>query len=291
MARRSRTIRQDRSSRVAPTLPTGPVPIDTGTAHVEPDPDHAARVTLHVNGVPSSCLDLDDPGFLAFEYLQQMAAVVDLLPAGPVRALHLGAAGCALPRQIEHVRPASRQLGVDIDARLLTLVREWFSLPRSPRLRLRADDGGRALASLPAGSFDVVVRDAFDGDRTPDHLVGEDFAAAALRVLRPGGVLLANCADRPPLDLARREAVALAETFGPGCAPQGRLGLIAEPGVLKGRRYGNVVLAAVRAGGSEGSPGARVDLREASLARALRSLPVPARLLTDGEVARFAGLG
>lgn len=295
MARRSRP-RPDRSSRTAPTVPREPVPIDTGTAHVEHDPDHPARMTLHVNGVPSSCVDLADPGFLAFEYLQQMAAVIDLLPPGPVRALHLGAAGCALPRQVEHVRPGSRQLGVDIDARLLTLVREWFDLPRSPRLRLRADDAGHALTALPAASFDVVVRDVFDGDRTPDHLVGPEFAAAAHRVLRPGGVLLANCADRPPLHLARRETAALTEVFGPAGVGTGRLGLVAEPAVLKGRRYGNVVLAAVRGpAGDDGEAVHRtetdvVDLRDAGLARDLRSLPVPARLLTGDEVARFAGL-
>jgi SAM-dependent methyltransferase len=291
MARRSRTTRPERSSRAAPTVPAVPVPIDTGTAYVEPDPDHPARVTLHVNGVPSSCLDLDDPGFLAFEYLQQMAAVVDQLPPGPVRALHLGAAGCALPRQVEHVRPGSRQLGVDIDARLLTLVREWFDLPRSPRLRLRADDAGHALAELPASSFDVVVRDVFDGDRTPDHLVGPEFAAAAHRVLRPGGLLLVNCADRPPLNVARRETAALADAFGADSARSGRLGLVAEPAVLKGRRYGNVVLAAVRAPDDTRDAGTdRVDLRDAGLARDLRSLPVPARLLTTDDVARFAGL-
>ncbi|WP_391540494.1 spermidine synthase, partial [Isoptericola variabilis] len=122
MARRTRP-RRSPGSPEAPTLPEGPVEIDTGTAHLERDPDHPERVTLHVNGVPSSALDLADPGFLAFEYMQQMAAVLALLPPGPLRVLHLGAAGCALARYVEHERPGSRQLGVDVDARLTTLVR------------------------------------------------------------------------------------------------------------------------------------------------------------------------
>jgi len=292
------------------------VSIDTGTARVERDPDHPDRVTLHVNGVPSSALDLADPGFLDFEYMQQMAAVLAGLPAGPLRVLHLGAAGCALARYVEHERPGSRQLGVDVDARLLELVRGWFALPRAPRLRLRADDAGRALASVPPASFDVVVRDVFAGDRTPDHLADAGFAAAAHRALRPGGVLLANCADRPPLRLARREAALLADAFGPdatngtdttGAADAGRLGVIAEHAVLKGRRYGNLVLVAVRAqpssgsgtddtadgdkkGDGAGSLGEAVlDLDDAGLARRLRSLPVPARLLAGDELARFAG--
>jgi SAM-dependent methyltransferase len=223
------------------------VPISTGTAEVVRDPDFPQRVTLHVNGVPSSSLDLADPGFLDFEYMQQMAAFVALLPPGPLRVLHLGAAGSAFARHVEHERPGSRQLGVDLDPRLLELVREWFALPRSPLLRLRADDAGRALASARDASYDVVVRDVFAGDRTPEHLVGTGFAAEAHRVLRPGGVLLVNCADRPPLTTARREVASLAEAFGPDAAAQGRLAAVAEPAILKGRRYGNLVLAAVRA--------------------------------------------
>nr|WP_240643938.1 fused MFS/spermidine synthase [Antribacter gilvus] len=288
----------------------GQVPIDTGTAEVVRDPDHPERVTLHVNGVPSSSLDLDDPGFLDFEYMQQMAAVVALLPGGPLRVLHLGAAGSAFARHVEHERPDSRQLGVDLDSRLLELVRAWFALPRAPRLRLRADDAGRALASLPDESYDVVVRDVFAGDSTPGHLVGSGFAAEARRVLRPGGVLLVNCADRPPLTIARREVATLAAVFGPDAAGQGRLAAVAEPAVLKGRRYGNVVLAAVRAlpepeeattaapgtsaavgqrRGTGDATGTALDLREPALGRALRTLAVPATLLVGDEATRFAG--
>ncbi|GAA1732842.1 fused MFS/spermidine synthase [Isoptericola hypogeus] len=292
-----RTGRRHPASREAPTLPVGPVEIDTGTATVEPDTDRPNLVTLHVNGVPSSALDLDDPGFLSFEYMQQMAAFLALLPPGPLRVLHLGAAGCALARHVEHERPGSRQLGVDVDARLLELVRGWFDLPRSPALRLRADDAGHALTTLQPGSFDVVVRDVFAGDRTPDHLADEGFAAAARRALRPGGVLLANCADRPPLHLARRELVTLAGVFGDDAAHAGRLAAVAEPAVLKGRRYGNVVLAAVRPavdpnGDQDGPAGAgALDLADPALARALRTLAVPAHLLTGDDVVRFAGLG
>jgi hypothetical protein len=100
MARRSTRRRPSSSAPLTlpAELPDGPVPIDTGTAEVIRDPDFPQRVTLHVNGVPSSSLDLADPGFLDFEYMQQMAAFVALLPPGPLRVLHLGAAGSAFAR-------------------------------------------------------------------------------------------------------------------------------------------------------------------------------------------------
>jgi SAM-dependent methyltransferase len=318
MARRSTRRRPSSSAPLTlpAELPVGPVPISTGTAEVVRDPDFPQRVTLHVNGVPSSSLDLADPGFLDFEYMQQMAAFVALLPAGPLRVLHLGAAGSAFARHVEHERPGSRQLGVDLDARLLELVREWFALPRSPLLRLRADDAGRAIASARDESYDVVVRDVFAGDRTPAHLVGTGFAAQAHRVLRPGGILLVNCADKPPLATARREVASLATAFGPDAATTGRLAAVAEPGILKGRRYGNLVLAAVRElpeeppaarederpgdprgsaqGGTQGRRGqvddpVRPDLRDPRLGRVLRTLAVPATLLAGDDAVAFAG--
>ena len=90
--------------------------------------------------------------------------------------------------------------------------------------------------------------------------------------LRPGGVYLANCADRPPLALARTEAATIASVFR-------HTALVAEPGVLRGRRYGNVVLV--------GTDDEQL-LSSATLARSLRSLPVPARLLVDDQVTAFA---
>lgn len=253
--------------------PAGPVPIATGTAELVRERDDPHGVTLMVNGVPSSHLDLADPTRLEFEYMQQMAAIAERLAPGPVSAIHLGAAGCALPRALDASRPGSRQLAVDIDPVLAELVRRWFDLPRSPALRIRVGDARAVLAALPDGGADLVVRDAFAGDGTPPHLATAEFTAEVARVLRPGGVYLANCADRPPLALARSEAATVATIFR-HCA------VVAEPGVLRGRRYGNVVIA-----GTDDPD----LLGGAALARALRTLPVPARIVVDDELAELVG--
>lgn len=299
--RRARGGTRPRGAESVHELPAGEVQTSTGTAELVPDPDGSTGVTLMVNGVPSSHLDLADPGLLTFEYMQQMAAVLGALPAGPLRVVHLGAAGCTLARYVEHERPDSRQIAVDLDADLVARVREWFALPRAPRLRLRAGDARAELATLPDSSVDVVVRDVFAGDTTPAHVTTVGFVREALRVLRPGGVYLANCADRPPLALVRRElatAAAALTPFSTGATTEGRIGLIAEPGQLKGRRYGNLVLVVVRpvddATSADGNQAAQDDpvpfgLDDPGLARALRSLPVPATLLAGEEVRRFTG--
>jgi spermidine synthase len=253
------------------------VPIASGTAELVTTPDDPTAVTLMVNGVPSSHLDLADPLRLDFEYMQQMAAVLDAVPAGdgPFRAVHLGAAGCAMARWVDARRPGSRQVAVDLDPILVDLVRGWFDLPRSPALRLRAGDARIQLESLADSSADAVLRDVFAGDRTPEHVATVEFTASVHRVLRAGGVYLANCADRPPLGLARDEVATVSEVFA-------HVGLVAEPGVLRGRRYGNLLLIGTDDPALLDDPG---------LARALRSLPVPARLLVGDELHEFARRG
>ena len=280
--RSGRTAGRRASGAPGPALPTGPVQTSTGLVELVPDRDEPRLVTLLLDGVPSSALHLDHPERLDFEYMQQMAAALALLRPGPLRVVHLGAAGCALARHVEAVRPGSHQLAVDLDALLLERAREWFALPRAPRLRLRAGDARQVLAGLPSASADVVVRDAFAGGATPAHLTTVEFHEDVARVLRPGGLYLANVADRPPLASARAEVGAVLATAvaGNGAA------LLAEPGVLRGRRYGNLVLVAQRTGaGDQEADG--VDL--GSLARTARTLPVPVRVLTGAELEAFVG--
>lgn len=263
-------------------LPEDPVRIDTGTAELRRSPDDPRAVTLYVNGVPSSHLDLDDPTWLEFEYMQHMAAIIDHTTDTALDAVHLGAAGCALPRWLDAVRPGSRQVAVDVDGRLLELVRTWFALPRSPRLRLRPGEARAVLAALPTASADVVVRDVFAPDTTPAHLTTVEFLEEVVRVLRPGGLYLANCADRPPLALARAEAATVAAVLRDPL-------LVAEPGQLRGRRYGNLVLAGRAPGGATARTPATPWVDAPALARSLRTLAVPAALLTGADLAAFAG--
>ena len=95
--------------------------------------------------------------------------------------------------------------------------------------------------------------------------------AQVARVLRPGGVYLVNTADRPPLAGARAELATIDRCFAD-------VVVIAEPGLLRGRGYGNLVVAATDDLDLLSSP---------ALARAIRSLPAPARLLRDEELAGF----
>ena len=197
--------------------------------------------TIVVDGHPQSHVNLDDPADLGFEYLLQMALVLDTLPPPPPARLavtHVGGAGLSLARYVAASRPGSPQLVFEPDEELTSLVRRELPLPRGHRIRVRPLDGRAGIAGLAEESAGVVVVDAYAGGRVPARLTTAEALAALRRVLTPRGVLLANLADEPGLRFVARVAATAA---GQGL---GHLALVGTHDVLKGRRFGNVVLVA-----------------------------------------------
>ncbi|MDT0274810.1 spermidine synthase [Blastococcus goldschmidtiae] len=253
--------------------PPGPVPVAGGTAELLADADRDGSWVLMVNGTPQSHVDLADPTHLEFEYVRRIGHVLDLAAAAgePLDVVHLGGGALTLPRYVATTRPGSRQRVVEIDQPLTDLVREYLPLPRNARVRVRAADARAALVTLHPASADVVVTDVFAGARTPAHLTTVEFAREVARVLRPGGIYAANVADGPPLRFARGQVATLRQVFRHVC-------LLAEPGTMRGRRFGNLVAVA-----SDG------ELPLAGLSRACARDPMPARVVDGEDLERFAG--
>jgi len=252
--------------------------VGSGVAELVPDLSRTASWLLFLDGIPQSQVDLDDPGYLEFEYVRRIGHVADLaFPAGePLRVLHLGGGAMTLPRYIAHTRPGSRQLVAELDAELTRLVRRHLPLarkrgaPAGQPVRVRAGDAREVLESVAAASYDLVISDVFAGARTPFHLTTAEYVSAVARALRPGGVYAVNVADGPPLEYARGAVATVRSVFRETC-------MIAEAGVLRGRRLGNLVLAA----------SAR-PLPCDQLRRAAAADPFPARLLDGADLERFA---
>jgi spermidine synthase len=254
-------------------LPPGPTPVLGGTAELLGDADRDGSWVLLVDGTPQSHVDLDDPTHLEFEYVRRMGHVLDLAgeEGRPLDVVHLGGGALTLPRYVAATRPGSRQRVAEIDEPLTELVRAHLPLPRDARVRVRAADAREALTALRAGSADVVVVDVFAGSRTPAHLTTVEFAREAHRVLRPGGVLVANVADGPPLAFAKRQVATMRALFAEVC-------LIAEPGTFRGRRFGNLVAVASDA-----------PLPVSGLVRRCAADPMPSRVVAGDDLVRFAG--
>ncbi|WP_449407655.1 spermidine synthase [Microbacterium maritypicum] len=242
-----------------------------GIARIVPS-EFTSGFELIVDDTPQSHVDLDDPTHLHFEYIVRMGAVIDQLPDGPLTAVHLGAGALTIPRYVEATRPGSRQQVIELEAPLAALVREHLPLPRGAAIRVRIGDARDGVGRLPAalhGSCDLVVSDVYSGAQTPAHLTSVEFYRELRELLRPDGVLLVNVADGPGLAFARRQVATIAEVL-----PE--IGVLADTQVLKGRRFGNLVIAASAA-----------PLPTEWLPRMLAAGPHPAKIAQGAEVAAF----
>jgi hypothetical protein len=213
----------------------GTWPVRFGTAVLIADDDRPAGWLLSVNGVAQSYVDLQEPTHLEFDYVRMVGDVIDLAapPEEPVTALHLGGGGCSIPRYIAATRPGSRQVVVEADDLLAAVVRRELGVKG---FRLRVGDARESLAKVTAGNADLVVSDVFAGSDLPRHCTTLEYLELVRRALRPGGTYVANIGDGPPLAFAKSQAATLRAAFA-------HVVLLAEPAVLRGRRFGNVVLA------------------------------------------------
>ncbi|MFF7127889.1 spermidine synthase [Streptomyces sp. NPDC016566] len=247
--------------------------VDGGLAQLIPDPDRARAWTLLIDGAPQSHVDLDDPAYLSFEYQRRLGHVIDLVapPGRPVQAVHLGGGALTLARYVAATRPRSTQQVVERDAALVQLVRRELPLNANARIRVRAADAREGLAKVPDGWADLVIADVFSGARTPAHLTSTEFLDEVRRALKPSGVYAANLADGPPLAHLRGQIATAAARF-----PE--LALIADPAVLRGKRFGNAILAA-----------SDLPLPLPELTRRAASDPHPARVEHGKQLLDFTG--
>jgi spermidine synthase len=247
------------------------VEVDHGTAELVGDPDRPQGWTLLLDGTAQSHVDLDDPTHLEFEYVRRLAHVADLVapPTEPLRTLHLGGGAWTLARYIAATRPGSRQRVVELDGGLVELVSS--RLPADDTgIEVTVGDARGALATVAAGSVDLLVLDVFGGARTPAHLTSVEFVHAAAAVLAAGGVYAANVADGGSLAFARTQVAAAAAVFT-------EVAVLAVPQLLHGRRFGNLVLVASDA-----------PLPVAELARRAAGDAFPARVLAGADLRGFA---
>lgn len=229
---------------------------------------------LEVAGTPQSHVDLDDPTHLHFEYVARMGAVIDRLrmPGEPLTAVHLGAGALTIPRYVAHTRPGSRQQVIELEPALMELVRAQLPLPRHAAIRVRIGDAREGLSRLPAaltGHVDLLVSDVFAGAQTPAHLTTVEFYSRAADLLADDGVLLVNVADGAGLAFARRQVATVRAVLA-------HVIVLAEVQTLKGRRFGNLVIAASDA-----------PLPTDWLPRLMAAGPHPAKVAAGGELDEF----
>lgn len=235
------------------------------------DLEHPGGTMLLMDDVRQSYVDITDPNYLDFEYIQYFASVLQTRPDGPLAVTHIGGGGLTMPRFIQASRPGSPQIVLEPDVELTELVRAKLPLPRNHRIRIRPVDGRTGIGQLADHSADVVILDAYADGRVPAALSTLEFFAQVARVLASDGLLLANLVDDPGFGYLKRVFAGINVHFE-------QLAMVSATDVLRGRRFGNVVLAA-----SSG----QLDVDE--LRRQVARQPFPAGVRTGQELAKKYG--
>ena len=229
--------------------------------------DRPGSFYVHLDGMPQSHVDLLDPTRLAIDYVRRLGDLVDAMPAGPLRVVHLGGAGLTLARYVHATRPGSNQVVLEPHAELTALVRAQLPLPRRAGIKVRPIDGRPGLDGV--STADLVIVDAFAAAEVPRELLS---AEALGRMQELATTVALNLVDRAPFALTRRVLAALSDPT-----------VVADEAVLKGRRAGNLVVAA---GATAPGVGSGVH---GSTSRVLRGVALRDRLgggepITDAEI-------
>lgn len=213
-------------------------PCDVQSAYycisVEADPDRSTGRVLVLDDLRHSYVDLDDPTFLDFWYVRRIIDAIDeFAPAGPIDVVALGGGAMTVPRWVEATRPGSVQTVLEIDPDLVDLVDDEFGLPDAT---IVTGDGRVAMRDIPDDSAEVVIGDAFGSRSVPWHLATREFLSDIARVLRPGGIYVANVIDGGDESFLRAEAATLAAEFT-------HVGVMRGPSVLDGFVGNSVIVA------------------------------------------------
>ena len=190
-----------------------PQPCDVQSSYycisIEVDAENPASRVLVLDDLRHSYVDLDDPTHLEFWYIRQIVGAIDTLtPDGPLDVVALGGGALTVPRYLDATRPGSSQTVLEIDPALIDVIRDELGVDPN-RFEMVIGDGRVNLRGLPTDSADVIVGDAFGSRAVPWHLATEEFMDDIARVLRPGGIYVANIIDGSAQSFLRAEAATI----------------------------------------------------------------------------------
>lgn len=133
-------------------------------------------------------------------------------------AVSIGAVGLGAGTVAAYVRPTDRMRFFEIDPLVAKIAFDptKFSFIKGCAqgpVDLTLGDARQSLERIPAGSYDILLVDAFSSDSVPTHLMTVEAMRSYLRVLKPGGVAVLHLSNRH-LELSGPAAAAMREAGG-----------------------------------------------------------------------------
>lgn len=132
-------------------------------------------------------------GAPTFAYIAAAERTLGALASAGQRYLFLGGGAYTLPRRVAEGDPSARITVVELDPEVTRVAYRFFGLRPEHGIATVHGDARRVAERLPAGSFDRVFVDVYDGtEAVPHHLVTVEGLAEVRRLLAPGGMALLN---------------------------------------------------------------------------------------------------
>ncbi|MDR1395319.1 MAG: fused MFS/spermidine synthase [Deltaproteobacteria bacterium] len=136
-------------------------------------------------------ISIYNPEEPVFEYPGMVLLSLALRPKARKIAM-LGLGGGFVPRLCQRYLPDYELTVVEIDPLIADLAATYFGFQPGGNVRVEIQDGLEFLSRQPAGSYDIIWLDAFDGDYIPVHLTTSQFLELNRSILREDGLLVQN---------------------------------------------------------------------------------------------------
>ena len=153
---------------------------------VKEDEKSVVLATNVLFGVQS--VRMKDGGLTGMYYDYALAACA-MAEAEAPRVLILGNGTGTYADQCLRYFPGSTVEGVEIDARITDLAREYFELPDAVKV---TEYDGRAFLQAADGRYDVILVDAYQDITIPFQMSTREFFTMVREHLAPGGVMVVN---------------------------------------------------------------------------------------------------
>ncbi len=147
-------------------------------------------------GIRHTVLDLNAPHVPGLEYARNTLAALAFSP-GAQSFLILGLGGGSIPRMLFAARPGIAIDTVEIDPEVPELARRFFHVEAWPRFKLYLEDAAAFLEHCTA-TYDVIMVDAYVGEKFPEHFATREFLSRARACLNDAGVLVVNWMSGSP---------------------------------------------------------------------------------------------
>lgn len=140
--------------------------------------------------VKQTTVDIDKPFLPGLEYARNCILSLAFQPK-PESLLVLGLGGGAVPMMFYHTCPNIHIDVVEIDPVIYEVAEKYFNFITDSRVNVYIDDASLFLKKN-GQKYDIIIMDAFIGQKQNQSLTSGEFFAAASERLNPGGLFVTN---------------------------------------------------------------------------------------------------